>query len=45
LAAISGARPGEYTFRSTGEMVADAELQTTWIRTLPPGRSDPPDNR
>src|SRR5262249_38167597 len=31
-----GARRGEYRFRSTGEVVADPDLQTTWTHTAPP---------
>jgi len=40
LRSVSGARPGEYTFRSTGEIIADPELQASWTHTLPPPGSD-----
>jgi hypothetical protein len=42
LRAILGARPGAYQFRSTGEVVADAELRTSWTHVLPPPQEAPP---
>jgi len=36
LRPLFAARPGEYRFRATGEVVADPDLQTTWTHTSPP---------
>lgn len=36
-AALHEAPPGEYRFRSTGEVVVDPELMTSWTVTSPPG--------
>ena len=36
LRAFAAARRGEYRFRSSGHVVRDPDLQTTWTRTLPP---------
>src|SRR3989442_5267351 len=36
LRSVVGARRGEYRFRSTGETVADPDLQTSWTQTLAP---------
>jgi hypothetical protein len=36
-AALHDAPPGEYRFRSTGEVVVDPDLMTTWTVTAPPG--------
>jgi hypothetical protein len=35
--ALNHAPPGEYRFRSTGEVVVDPDLMTTWTVTAPPG--------
>jgi hypothetical protein len=35
LRSVVGAPRGEYRFRSTGETVADPDLQTSWTQTLP----------
>jgi hypothetical protein len=36
LRALFGAPPGAYRFRSTGEVVVGADLQTSWTHTEPP---------
>lgn len=35
LSAISPAAPGDYTLRSTGEIVTDPDFLSTWICTKP----------
>ena len=35
LRSFRRARPGEYRFRSTGEVVSNPDLHTEWIRTFP----------
>ena len=35
LRAFFGARPGEYRLRSSGEVVRDPDLQTSWTVTMP----------
>jgi hypothetical protein len=35
LRAFFGARRGEYRFRSTGEVIAEPDLQTSWTLTPP----------
>jgi hypothetical protein len=36
LRAFCRAPAGQYRFRSSGEVVADPDLQTAWTYTLPP---------
>ncbi len=36
LRAFSGARPGEYRSRGTGEVIANPDLITSWTHTLHP---------
>jgi hypothetical protein len=40
LRAMFGARRGQYSLRSTGQVVANPDLQTSWTHTLPPGTSN-----
>ena len=45
LRSVVGARRGEYRFRSTGETIADPDLQTSWTHTLPPPNTSEADRR
>jgi hypothetical protein len=36
LRAMFGARPGEYTLHSSGEVVVNPDLQTSWTHTASP---------
>ena len=37
LRAMFGVRPGKYTLHSTGQVVINPDLQTSWTYRLPPG--------
>ena len=45
LRAFADAPPGEYTLRSTGEVVVDPDITATWTIKNPPADDDTPERR
>jgi hypothetical protein len=41
LSVLEPAKPGEYRLRSTGEVIADPDFLTTWIRKEPDPKDKP----
>jgi len=45
LRAFSDAQPGEYTLRSTGEVIVDPDVTAAWTIKSPPPEEDSPERR